>query len=39
MTALNLWLVCKILGFVLWVMIFFTVGVILLNLWKDMNGE
>lgn len=39
MTALNLWLVFKVFGFVLWVMIFFIVGIVLFTLWEDMNGE
>jgi tryptophan-rich sensory protein len=39
MTALNLWLGFKILAFIMWVMIFFTIGLVLLNLWKDMNDE
>lgn len=38
MTVQNLWLVFKILGFLLWVAIFLVIGLVLYFLWEEFNG-
>jgi hypothetical protein len=39
MTVANLWLVIKIVGFLLWVAIFLVVSLVLYFLWEEFNGK